>query len=148
MGRRFAGSDGKNPWRAQGAELNKRVGHLCFNSGLREFSPILGIEDLPLRLMPISMKFRGSEVFSRVFNQFSDQIVRLLSEEDDDLWIIERNPVSWDARPQSRVVNWVGGDLGEELIFGGTGGKRYKVEETDCTAVGAKACVLKIDKVR
>ena len=47
----------------EGRELNRRVGRLCFNSGLREFSPVLGIEDLPMRLMPISMKFRvGLEV--------------------------------------------------------------------------------------
>ncbi|MBI5052825.1 MAG: 4-vinyl reductase [Chloroflexi bacterium] len=131
----------------EGRELNKRVGRLCFNSGLREFSPVLGIEDLPMRLMPISMKFRvGLEVFSRVFNQFSDQIVRLSEEDDDFLWIIERNPVCWGRKTTEPCCQLAGGIL-EESIFWGTGGKRYKVEETDCIAVGAKACVFRIEKV-
>lgn len=131
----------------EGRELNKRVGRLCFNSGLREFSPVLGIEDLPMRLMPISMKFRvGLEVFSRVFNQFSDQIVRLSEADDDFLWIIERNPVCWGRKTTEPCCQLAGGIL-EESIYWGTGGRRYKVEETDCIAVGAKACVFKIDKV-
>lgn len=130
-----------------GRSLNTRIGRLCFNSGLREFEPVLGIEDLPMRLMPISVKFRvGLEVFSRVFNQFSDQIVKLSEEDDDFLWIIERNPVCWGRTTTEPCCHLAGGIL-EESVFWGTGGKRYKVEETECMAMGAKACVFKIDKI-
>jgi predicted hydrocarbon binding protein len=34
----------------------------------------------------------------------------------------------------------------EESVFWGTGGRRFRIEETECIAVGAKACVFKIDK--
>ncbi len=129
-----------------GRGINARVGRLCFNSGLREFEPVLGIADLPMRLMPLSMKFRvGLEVFARVFNQFSDQVVRLSEEEGDFLWIIERNPVCWRRQTTEPCCHLALGIL-EESIFWGTGGRRYKVEETECIASGAKVCVFRIDK--
>jgi hypothetical protein len=133
---------GERPGRA----LNLRVGRLCFNSGLKEFEPILGIADLPMRLMPLSMKFRvGLEVFSRVFNQFSDQLVRLGDNPDEYLWIIERNPVCWNRQTSEPCCHLALGIL-EESIFWGTGGRRYKVEESECIAAGAATCVFRIDK--
>jgi len=129
-----------------GRSLNARVGRLCFNSGLKEFEPVLGIADLPMRLMPLSMKFRvGLEVFARVFNQFSDQIVRLSEEEGGFLWIIERNPVCWGRQTTEPCCHLALGIL-DELVFWGTGGRRYRVEESECIAVGAKACMFRIDK--
>jgi hypothetical protein len=129
-----------------GRALNARVGRLCFNSGLREFEPILGIADLPMRLMPLSMKFRvGLDVFSRVFNQFSDQVVKLGETPDEYLWIIERNPVCWKRQTHEPCCHLALGIL-EESIFWGTGGRRYQVEESECTAAGAPTCVFRIDK--
>lgn len=129
-----------------GRALNARVGRLCFNSGLREFDPILGIADLPMRLMPLSMKFRvGLEVFSRVFNQFSDQVVKLGENAEEYLWIIERNPVCWKRQTTEPCCYLALGIL-EESIFWGTGGRRYKVEESECIAAGASSCIFRIDK--
>lgn len=129
-----------------GRALNARVGRLCFNSGLREFEPLLGIADLPLQLMPLSMKFRvGLEVFSRVFNQFSDQVVKLSEDEDAYLWIIERNPVCWGRQTSEPCCQLAQGIL-EESIFWGTGGRRFRVEETQCIAAGAATCLFRIDK--
>ena len=129
-----------------GRQMNTRVGKLCFNSGLREFEPLLGITDLPLRIMPLGMKFRvGLEVFAKVFNLYSDQLVKLSEEGDDFLWLIERNPVCWNRHTSEPCCQLVIGIL-EEAIFWGTAGRRYKVEETDCIAIGAKNCVFRIDK--
>ena len=129
-----------------GRALNARVGRLCFSSGLNEFDPVLGISDLPMRLMPPGMKFRvGLEVFARVFNQFSDQIVKLTDEGNSFLWIIERNPVCWGRHTTEPCCHLALGIL-EEAIFWGTGGRRYKVEETECIAAGAQSCVFRIDK--
>ncbi|MBI4631293.1 MAG: hypothetical protein HY740_06170 [Chloroflexi bacterium] len=52
----------------------------------------------------------------------------------------------WGRKTTEPCCQLAGGIL-EESIFWGTGGKRYKVEETDCIAVGAKACVFRIEKV-
>lgn len=129
-----------------GRSLNARIGRLCFEKGLKEFEPVLGIADLPMRLMPLNMKFRvGLEVFARVFNQFSDQVVRLSEEVTTFYWIIERNPVCWGRQTTEPCCHLALGIL-EESVFWGTGGRRFRIEETDCIAVGAKTCVFKIDK--
>ncbi len=129
-----------------GRSHNHKVGRNCLNTGLREFDPILGVADLPIRLMPLGMKFRvGLDVFSRLFNNFSDQVVRLSSTDKHILWIIERCPVCWGRKSETPCCQLATGIL-EEAIFWGTGGRRYRVEETACIAAGDENCVFQIDK--
>lgn len=129
-----------------GRSLNLRVGRGTFEKGLKDFDPVLGIADLPLRLMPLGMKFRvGLDVFARVFNQFTDQIVRLSEDEKHYIWIIERCPVCWSRHTNEPCCQLSTGLL-EESTFWGTGGRRFKVEEVKCIAAGDEACVFEIDR--
>jgi len=129
-----------------GRQLNQRVGRGTLAQGLKDFDPILGIADLPMRLMPLGMKFRvGLDVFARVFNQFSDQIVKLSETPTHHLWIIERCPVCWKRHTDEPCCQLAGGLL-DEAIFWGTGGRRFKVEEISCIATGADTCTFRIDK--
>ena len=49
-----------------GRQMNQRVGRGTLELGLKDFDPVLGIADLPMRLMPLGMKFRvGLDVFAR-----------------------------------------------------------------------------------
>jgi predicted hydrocarbon binding protein len=34
----------------------------------------------------------------------------------------------------------------EEAIYWGTGGRRFRIEETECVAAGAATCTFRIDK--
>ena len=129
-----------------GRSMNYRIGGTCFNTGLKEFDPILGIADLPFRLMPLGMKFRvGLDVFARVFNQFSDQVVRIKESDDVFEWIIERCPVCWGRETEAPCCHLAHGIL-EESMFWGTGGRRYEIAETQCIAMGAEACIFSINK--
>jgi hypothetical protein len=129
-----------------GRQLNLRIGRGTLELGLKDFDPLLGIADLPMRLMPLGMKFRvGLDVFARVFNQFTDQVVKLSELETHHLWIIERCPVCWKRQTDEPCCHLAGGLL-EEAIFWGTGGRRFKVVETECIAAGAANCVFRIDK--
>jgi len=129
-----------------GRAINYRVGRATFDVGLKDFDPVLGIADLPMRLMPLGMKFRvGLDVFARVFNQFSDQVVKLSETETHHLWIIERCPVCWNRKTDGPCCHLAGGLL-EEAMFWGTGGRRFEVEEIACIAEGHPTCTFKIDK--
>jgi hypothetical protein len=129
-----------------GRQLNFRIGRGTLELGLKDFDPLLGIADLPMRLMPLGMKFRvGLDVFARVFNQFTDQVVKLSETETHHLWIIERCPVCWKRQTDEPCCHLAGGLL-EEAIFWGTGGRRFKVVETECVAAGAASCTFRIDK--
>lgn len=129
-----------------GRQLNLRIGRGTLELGLKDFDPLLGIADLPMRLMPLGMKFRvGLDVFARVFNQFSDQVVKLSETETHHLWIIERCPVCWRRQTDEPCCHLAGGLL-EEAIFWGTGGRRFQVVEMQCLAAGAPNCTFRIDK--
>jgi hypothetical protein len=129
-----------------GRQINLRIGRGTLELGLKDFDPLLGIADLPMRLMPLGMKFRvGLDVFARVFNQFSDQVVKLSETEQHHLWIIERCPVCWGRHADDVCCHLAAGLL-EEAIFWGTGGRRFHIEEVACIAAGAPTCTFRIDK--
>lgn len=129
-----------------GRQLNYRVGQGTLSLGLKDFDPVLGIADLPMRLMPLGMKLRvGLDVFAGVFNQFSDQVVKLSETETHHLWIIERCPVCWERRTDEPCCHLAGGLL-EEALFWGTGGRRFRIEEVQCVAMGHPTCTFQIDR--
>lgn len=129
-----------------GRRLNYRVGQGTFAYGLKDFDPVIGISDLPLRLIPLGMKFRvGLDVFARVFNQFSDQIVRVSDSDTHYLWIIERCPVCWGRRTEAACCQLAAGLLDEAARWA-SGGLRFTVEETACKARGDENCVITIAK--
>lgn len=129
-----------------GYTINYRVGRGTLELGLKDFDPLLGITDLPMRLMPLGMKFRvGLDVFARMFNQISDQTVKVSELDTYHLWVIERCPLCWQRTSDQPCCHLAGGLL-EEAIFWGTGGRRFKVEEIACIAKGDPTCTFKIDK--
>ena len=76
-----------------GRGLAVRVGRASFKYGLREFGPELGLTDLAFRLLPLPTKLRtGSEAFAALFNNYTDQRVRLERDEKVIYWHIERCP--------------------------------------------------------
>lgn len=131
---------------AEGRHMNYRVGQGTFAFGLKDFDPVIGISDLPMRLIPLGMKFRvGLDVFARVFNQFSDQVVRVSDDGTRYLWIIERCPVCWGRRTDAVCCHLAAGLL-DEAAHWASGGLRFSVEETACKARGDENCVLTIAK--
>jgi predicted hydrocarbon binding protein len=129
-----------------GRELNRRVGQLCLNNGLREFNPLLGIADLPVRMMPLSLKLHvGFDMFAMVFNRFSDQVVSLSEDQQNYYWIIERCPVCWGRQTDQPCCHLAVGILQESLSWA-TGGKEFLVAETSCIAKGDDTCTISISK--
>ncbi len=129
-----------------GRELNRRVGQRCLDNGLREFNPLLGIADLPVRMMPLSLKLHvGFDMFSMVFNRFSDQVVTLSEDQKNYYWIIERCPVCWGRQTDGPCCHLAVGILQEALAWA-TGGKKFLVAETSCIAAGDETCTIAIGK--
>lgn len=129
-----------------GREINRRVGRLCLSNGLIEFNPVLGIADLPVRMMPMSLKLHvGFDIFKMVFNRFSDQIVSLSEDQRYYFWIIERCPVCWGRHTEAPCCHLAVGILQASLSWA-TGGKEFLVVETSCIAQGDDTCTISIGK--
>ena len=122
------------------------LGHLSFVRGIFDFDPMLGIIDMPRRLMPLSMKIRlGLDIFGVVFNRFSDQIVKVSEDDAHYLWIITRCPVCWQREVTGPACQLATGILQEALSWV-SNGRQFHVEQTSCLAAGDLDCTIAITK--
>jgi predicted hydrocarbon binding protein len=129
-----------------GRGLALRGGRACFKYALKEFGAVLGIADLAFRLLPLGMKLKvGLNTFADSFNKFSDQVVRLEEDESRFIWVIERCPVCWGRHVDVPCCHTAIGILQEGLHWV-SGGKNFRVEETECIAAGGETCTIVIDK--
>ena len=129
-----------------GHGLALRVGRACLKYGLREFGSELGLSDLAFRLLPLQTKLnKGSEAFAALFNNFTDQRVRLERDANYIYWHIERCPLCWERLAEAPCCHLEVGLL-QEALFWVSGGKYFEVEEKKCIACGDSACTILIER--
>ncbi len=129
-----------------GRGLALRVGRACFNYGVRQYGTQLGLTEMAFRLLPLPMKVSaGAKVLAELFNNYTDQRVRV--EEDDGklLWHIDRCPLCWERKAQDPVCHLAVGLL-QEALYWLSGGKVFNVEEQTCIAMGDATCTIVIDQ--
>lgn len=129
-----------------GRGLALRVGRACFNYGVRQYGTQLGLTEMAFRLLPLPMKVSaGARVFAKLFNNFTDQRVRVEEEHGKLLWHIDRCPLCWERKAQDPVCHLAVGLL-QEALYWLSGGKVFNVEEQTCIAAGDAACTIVIDQ--
>ena len=129
-----------------GHGLALRVGRACLKYGLREFGSELGLTDLAFRLLPLQTKLKtGTEAFAALFNNHTDQKVRLETDEKYIYWHIERCPLCWERQAEGPCCHLAVGLL-QEALFWISGGKYFEVEEKKCIACGDSTCTILIDR--
>lgn len=129
---------------ARGMEL--RAGRYAFNLGLKEFGPLLGVGDMALKLMPMTIKMKITlNLTARTFASYADQPTRVEERKGQFLYIIEKCPVCW-GRHTDRPCCFIAQGILEEALTWVTGGRNFKVEQVECRAMGTSECVWTIDK--
>jgi hypothetical protein len=129
-----------------GRGLALRTGRTCFKYGIRDFGLMIGSTELAFRLLPLETKLRvGGGLFADLFNNYSDQVVRVEETPTQILWIIERCPVCWQRKADSAICHLAVGVL-QEALYWVSGGKYFNVEETLCIAKGDPTCTIAVDK--
>lgn len=129
-----------------GRGLAVRVGRACFNYGVRQYGMQLGITEMAFRLLPLPAKLSaGAKALAQLFNQFTDQRVRVEQEDGKILWHIERCPLCWERKATDPVCHLAVGLL-QEALFWLSGGKVFNVEEQTCIAAGDESCMIVIDE--
>jgi predicted hydrocarbon binding protein len=123
-----------------------RVGRACFQYGLREYGSMLGITEMAFRLLPLSTKFQvGARSFAELFNNHTDQRVRVEERDGKLFWHIERCPLCWERRAGEPICHLAVGLL-QESLYWLSSGKIFNVEEIACIAHGDPACTIVIDQ--
>lgn len=129
-----------------GRGLALRIGRACFNYGVRQYSTQLGLTEMPFRLLPLPTKLHaGASVFAELFNNFTDQRVRVEDDNGKILWHIERCPLCWERKSHDPVCHLAVGLL-QEALYWLSGGKVFNVEEKTCIAAGDETCTIVIDQ--
>lgn len=129
---------------ARGMEL--RAGRFAYNQALREFGPLLGLSDLALKLMPMTMKMKILlNAVAQTFDRFSDQQSRVEDHRGVFLYYIDKCPVCWQRESTNHCCYLAQGII-EEGLHWVTGGHVFSAPEIECRAMGAAACVFRIDK--
>jgi predicted hydrocarbon binding protein len=129
-----------------GRGLALRIGRACFQQGLQEFGPAAGLTELGFRLLPLNTKLRtGASALAAIFNQHTDQRVRIEQDDERIYWRIERCPCCWQRRTDFSSCHLAVGVLQEALSWA-SNGRLFNVEEIACVACGDPACIIAIDK--
>jgi predicted hydrocarbon binding protein len=129
-----------------GRGLATRIGRACFSYGMRQYGLQLGLTEMAFRLLPLPQKLNaGAQAFAGLFNNFTDQRVRVEIESGKILWHIDRCPLCWERKSQDPVCHLAVGLL-QEALYWLSGGKVFNIEEKTCMAAGDDTCTLVIDQ--
>lgn len=123
-----------------------RAGEQTFNDGLAHFGQLARTAQAAMRIGSLEMKIKiGLGFFARWFNQVSDQVVSVTETQTHWNWVIERCPMCWKRESERPICHLAIGVLRGALAWV-SGGKRYRLAEIECKAVGATNCIIQIDK--
>jgi len=129
-----------------GRGLALRIGRACFKYGLKEYGSMLGLTEMAFRLLSLPIKLHiGAKTFADLFNNHTDQIVRVEEKDNKIFWHIDRCPLCWERKAEEPICHLAVGLL-QESLYWLSGGKIFNVEETACIAKGDAACTIVIDK--
>lgn len=132
------------PRGARGLEL--RAGRVAFSLGLKEFGPLLGMADLALKLMPITMKLKiVLNATAQTFDRFSDQSSHVEEERGKFVYHITRCS-NCITRSHPGPVFYIARGIIEEATSWVSGGRHFAVEQCSCMAQGAPSCSFNISK--
>jgi predicted hydrocarbon binding protein len=129
-----------------GRGLALRIGRASFNYGVRQYGKQLGLTEMAFRLLPLPAKITaGAKALAELFNNFTDQRVRVEQTDGKLLWHIERCPLCWERHTSDPVCHLAVGVL-QEALYWLSGGKVFTVEEQTCIAAGDETCTIVIDQ--
>jgi predicted hydrocarbon binding protein len=130
-----------------GRGLALKAGRALFTISLRQYGRELGLLDKEFRLQPPVVKIQaGLRRLACFFSQTGDSAVRLEEDPRHFHWIVDNCPLCWGRRSDVPICHMQVGML-QEFFYWASGGKNYAIEETECSAMGARACAFSIDKI-
>ena len=129
-----------------GRGLQLRAGRVGFARGGQKMGAMVGVGDLAFKVLPLGAKLKaGLPAMAMVFSQFSDQKSTVADRGDYYAYRMAPCPVCW-GRTADRPICFAGKGLLEEGLHWVSGGRKFRVEEIECVAMGDDACTYAIYK--
>jgi hypothetical protein len=129
-----------------GRGLQLRAGRASFARGLQGLGALSGVGDLAFRVLPLEVKLKvGAPAMAKVFSQVSDQKSTVEDRGEYYAYVMQPCPVCW-GRTADRPICFAGRGLLEEGAHWISGGRKFRIEEIECVAMGGEACTYAIYK--
>jgi hypothetical protein len=129
-----------------GRGLQLRAGRASFARGLQGLGALTGVGDLAFKVLPLTAKLKaGIPAMAKVFTQVSDQRSTVEDRGEYYTYAMAPCPVCW-GRTADRPICFAGKGLLEEGLHWVSGGRKFRVEEIECVAMGGPACTYAIYK--
>ena len=107
---------------------------------------LVGVGDLAFKILPLNAKLKaGLPAMAKVFTQFSDQNSWVEDHGETYRYHINPCPVCW-GRSADRPICFAAKGLLEEGLQWVSGGRKFRVDEIDCVAMGDENCTFAIYK--
>ena len=130
-----------------GRGLELRAGRAAFAESLRNFGALAGAGDLAFRVLPMHTKLRiGIPAMARIFSQISDQYSTVEEFETEYRYTMHRCPQCWSRKGLDKPVCFMGAGLLQEGLKWVSGGSEFRVNESQCMAMGDSVCIYTIQK--
>ncbi len=133
--------------RRGGRGLALRAGRATFADALRNFGAMAGVGDLAFKVLPLQQKLKlGLPAMAKIFTTVSDQHSTVEDHGTEFHYIIHRCPVCWGRSGEDRPVCFISTGLIQESLKWVSGGSEFRVNESECIAMGDEVCRFVIQK--
>jgi len=130
-----------------GRGLALRAGRATFSESLKNFGALAGVADLAFVVLPLHSKLRiGLPAFAKIFTQLSDQMTTVEEKEHEFVWTIHKCPCCWGRSDVDKPVCFIAAGLLQESLKWVSGGNEFRVNESQCVALGDPVCEFIIQK--
>lgn len=127
--------------------LALRAGRAAFDDELRNYGALAGTSAPEFQGLPLHVKLRvGLPALAMIFSSISDQQCTVEERMDSYVYSIHRCPVCWGRKSPDHPICFSVVGLLEEGVKWISGGHEFRVQETECVAMGADACRFLIQK--
>ncbi len=131
-----------------GRGLALRAGRATFADVLRNFGALAGVGDLAFRVLQLQTKMRiGIPTMAKIFSQISDQHSTVEETDNEFVYTIHRCPVCWGRKGLDKPVCYIAVGLLQEGLKWLSGGSEFRVNESQCIAMGDPKCIFVIQKM-
>lgn len=124
-----------------------RVGRKTFADALSQFGALAGTGHSAFTMLPLGLKLKiGLGAMARIFSEISDQSSRVEEKPHEFHYLIERNAVCWGRRGEDKPVCYMMVGMLQEALNRVSGGREFRVDESECQAAGGAVCRFLIQK--
>ena len=130
-----------------GRGIALRAGRASFRNTLSNFGALAGTRQSAFQVLPLNTKLKlGLKALARISDHVSDQRTSLKESGEHFIYTVHRNPLTWGRQDEERPMCYFHVGLLEETAHQASGGREFRVDESECQAMGALTCQFLVQK--